>query len=76
MVKIGLIIQLSSLWFFFSCVVPDICFKNESTIFCNNLQNATVEIYVMKWVSAQSASHKGTVAPLSFIAMMSTALIV
>src|SRR6266571_4821872 len=59
----------------FSRVVPDICFASDAVISSDNPLVATEEVRQMAWVPTQSTSHKGTVAPLPFIVMMSTALI-
>lgn len=59
----------------FSRVVPNICFDNAASISATDSPGITEEIRQMDWVPAQSSSHKGTVAPLPFIVMMSTALI-
>lgn len=59
----------------FSCVAPDVCLDNKATIDSRDGPGTTAEIRQMEWLPVQSASHKGTVAPLPFIVMMSTALI-
>jgi hypothetical protein len=59
----------------FSTVVPDICFPSSVEITSQDSLGATNEIRNMEWVPAQSASHRGTVALLPFIVMMSTTLI-
>ena len=58
----------------FSRVLPDICSMNTQ-ISSKDEAGVTAEIRAMDWIPAQSAFHKGTVAPLPFIVMMSTALI-
>jgi len=59
----------------FSRVVPNICIDKQATITSSDGPGATDEIRAFEWVPAQSASKKGTSAPLPFIVMMSTALI-
>jgi hypothetical protein len=59
----------------FSRVVPNICVNKTATITSSDGPGATDEIRALEWVPAQSASKKGTSAPLPFIVMMSTALI-
>jgi len=59
----------------FSRVVPYICLDNTANIMSTDSASVTEWIRGLEWVRTQSASHKGTVAPLPFIVMMSTALI-
>jgi hypothetical protein len=56
----------------FSRVVPDICLDNQAIL---SAHDPTSQIRALDWIPATSSSHKGTVAPLPFIVMMSTALI-
>jgi hypothetical protein len=57
----------------FSCVAPDICLDHKAVLSANF--DPTSQIRALDWIPATSSSHKGTVAPLPFIVMMSTALI-
>lgn len=59
----------------FSRVVPNICFDQSAHVTSKDSRGATDEIRAFDWIPTQSASRKGTVAPLPFIVMMSTALV-